>query len=235
MSRAKPRNRQHGNTMVLALIVMSALATLGTLTVVSVQSSLKASTADRSQALALYAAESGAAIIMDYLRYHFDPTPLPGPAGGTPWFRPKAWGAMVKPLNAPSVSLNGTEPTSGAKPGTANNPFLGDGIVAWYETTILNNKDDFPPPALDGPPPVAHPYPFPVNGYLEGVDYDGRVIIQITGHGPQEAIAILEVEVQWPIQQTIGVPPPTVGVPPVTFPAPGSPTLTLLGWHVVNF
>jgi hypothetical protein len=235
MSRAKPRNRQHGNTMVLALIVMSALATLGTLTVVSVQSSLKASTADRSQALALYAAESGAAIIMDYLRHNFDQTLMTTGPGGPPWFRPKAWSALVKPLNEPQVSLDVTEPTSGAKPGTANNPFLGDGIVAWYETKILNNKDDVPSPTLDanpasppGPPTLPHPYPGPVNGYLEGVDYDGRVIIQITGHGPQEAIAILEVEVQWPIQQDLAFPPP-IAI------SPGGPTLTLLGWHVVNF
>ncbi|HEY0189491.1 MAG TPA: hypothetical protein VGC42_00120 [Kofleriaceae bacterium] len=63
-----PRDRQRGNSLLLALIVMSALATLGSLTVVSVQSSLKASTNDRFQSVALYAAESGAAAAMVYLR-----------------------------------------------------------------------------------------------------------------------------------------------------------------------
>ena len=46
------RDPQRGNSLLLALIVMSSLATLGSLTVVSVQSSLKASTNDRSQTVA---------------------------------------------------------------------------------------------------------------------------------------------------------------------------------------
>src|SRR5437762_1816408 len=76
----KPRDRQRGNSLVLALIVMSALATLGSLTVVSVQSSLKTSTNDRSQTIALYAAESGAAYAMDFLRAKGDWTPYLTPA-----------------------------------------------------------------------------------------------------------------------------------------------------------
>jgi hypothetical protein len=216
MSRAKPRKREQGNTMVLSLIILSALGTLGTLTVISVQSSLKASTNDRAQAIALYAAESGAAYAMDYLRYHYDATPIPGPIGGSPWFRTVAWKAFL------NTSLDAFLPTS---------PF-GAGIVGSYETKILNNKDDYPPPALaPTPPPTAIPYgpgPMP-NGYLDGNDYDGRVIIQVTGHGPQEATAIVEVEVQWPIQQVPGTPAPTTSLP-----FPNGTPLTLIGWHVVN-
>lgn len=209
--------------MVLSLIILSALATLGTLTVISVQSSLKASTNDRSQAIALYAAESGAAFAMDYLRYHYDATPMPGPSGGFPWFRTKAWGAFVGKPTDPVQSLDAFLPTS---------PF-GTGIVGSYTTKIFNNRDDYPPPALaPAPPPVAVPYPPTVpatDGYTEGVDYDGRVIIQVTGHGPQEATAIVEVEVQWPIQQVPGVPAPTTSLP-----FPNGTPLTLIGWHVVN-
>src|SRR5262247_720487 len=67
-----PRDRERGNSLLLALIVMSALATLGSLTVVSTQSSLKTSTNNRAQTIAMYAAESGAAVAMDFLAGHFN-------------------------------------------------------------------------------------------------------------------------------------------------------------------
>lgn len=225
MRRAQ-RNREHGNTMILALIVLSALATLGMLTTVSVQSSFRASTNDRSQAIALYAAESGAALIMDHLRHNFDPSPMSGPTGASPWSRPKAWSRFVSPRNTAPVTLNAGdpdgEPTSGVSPG----PF-GAKIAAWYETKIFNNKDDVPPPVIIGG--VYTPYPSPPSGYADGADYDGRVIIQITGHGPQDATAILEVEVQWPIEQVSDTPAPTSSPP-----QPNALHLTILGWHVVN-
>lgn len=235
MSRAK-RKREAGNTMVLALIILTALGTLGTITVISVQSSLKASTNDRSQAIALYAAESGAAIAIDYLRNHFDGATADLPLNTPPWDRPKAWSAFVTQQNANPQSIDAFEPTAGPTP-TAK-PF-DDDIVAWYTTKILNNKDDFPPPLMvtntdttpGAPPtlPVAFPTVPPPNGYMDGKDYDGRVIVQVTGHGPQGSTAIVEVEVQWPIEQTPGVPPPTT-----TAPSPAGQRLTLIGWHVVN-
>src|SRR5215831_2001855 len=76
------RDPQRGNSLLLALTVMSALATLGSLTVVSMQSSIQLSTNDRAQAIALYAAESGAAVTMVALRNLFDPAP---PNGWTTW------------------------------------------------------------------------------------------------------------------------------------------------------
>ena len=85
MTHRRPRDRQRGNSLLLALIVMSALATLGSLTVVSVQSSLKASTNDRFQSVALYAAESGAAAAMVYLRQvHAATTHFTAAIGPTP-------------------------------------------------------------------------------------------------------------------------------------------------------
>jgi len=187
-----PRDRQRGNSLLLALIVLSALATLGSLTVVSVQSSLKTSTNERSQAVAMYAAESGAAIAMDFLRTNFVPV--------------KGWSAYVTPSNDPNqiVALGTpTLPSSGAQPGTADNPFSAD-QNAWYSVKILNNRND--------------------PGFADGTDTDGQVIIQSTGNGPQGSVAIIE----WEVQR---IPPaaPPAPLPAV----PATRPLILLGWHVV--
>jgi hypothetical protein len=130
MARPRPvRDPERGNSMVLALIVLSALATLGGLTVVSVQSSLKASTNDRGQQIALYAAETGAAVAISYLRPNFDP-------GGD------AWSAYVRQNNNPVFSFTAAQiPSNNALPGTANNVFTAD-QDAWYEISVLNNFDD---------------------------------------------------------------------------------------------
>ena len=119
-----PRDRQRGNSLVLALIVMSALATLGSLTVVSVQSSLKASTNDRSQAIALYAAESGAAYAMDFLRAN-------ALSDWTPYFTP------------PNVSypVDPNFPANRAQPKAGGNPFSDD-QNAWFEIRFMNNAED---------------------------------------------------------------------------------------------
>ena len=72
MTSPRPRrDPERGNSLLLALIVMSSLATLGSLTVVSVQSSLKASTNDRSGSIATYAAESGGAMAIEFLRTNY--------------------------------------------------------------------------------------------------------------------------------------------------------------------
>ncbi len=119
------RDRQAGNSMVLALIVMSSLAALGSLTALSVQGSLKSSSTDRFQAVALYAAESGAAVAMDYLRSHTDPTYY--------------WSAFVDQNNnnPPVFPLVSND----APPGDPNNPFSSD-QKTWYHIDILNNRDD---------------------------------------------------------------------------------------------
>jgi Tfp pilus assembly protein PilX len=123
-----PRDRQRGNSLLLALVVLSALATLGSLTVVSVQSSLKTSTNDRSQTVAMYAAESGAAAAMDYLRQHLSPV--------------KAWSRYVHPNNNPIETLGAPDlPASGALPGTPDNLFSAD-QNAWFSVEILNNRND---------------------------------------------------------------------------------------------
>jgi len=119
-----PRDRQRGNSLLLALIVMSALATLGSLTVISVQSSLKTSTNDRSATIARYAAESGAAVAMDFLRGQLTTD----------------WSTYFSPNNLePRPPL--PFPSNGAQPGTPNN-LLSPDQNAWYLVEAVNNRND---------------------------------------------------------------------------------------------
>jgi hypothetical protein len=221
-----PRDRQRGNSLLLALIVMSALATLGSLTVVSTQSSLKTTTNDRSQAIAMYAAESGAAVAMNFLRNHFTSTP------GTQY---SSWSAYLKRGNLNVVSVPTTDiPSNDVLPGLPNNLFDAD-QNAWFDIQFYNNRND---PLFAAPDAQC--------------DGDGRLIIRTTGHGPQGSIAILEWEVQrtdytrgWPggppLPNGFPVQPTTPGLPVVAFPwdtFAGAPPLTegvvLVGWHIVS-
>jgi hypothetical protein len=168
-----PRDPERGNSLLLALIVMSALATLGSLTVVSMQSSIQMSTNDRAQTIAMYAAESGAAVAMDFLRKHFSVT------GNLS----TSWGQYLKEGNTPPlVDMSTAIPSSDARPGSTDpdHPNLfGPGLNAWYHIDLLNNRDDPNYPAAQG-----------TN------DNDGIVIIRSTGHGPNGSLAIIEWEVQ---------------------------------------
>jgi Tfp pilus assembly protein PilX len=129
MTSPRPRrDRQRGNSLLLALIVMSSLATLGSLTVVSVQSSLKASTNDRSGSIATYAAESGGAFAIEFLRTNYVEGPSPG-----------HWNAYTHQSN--NVIEVPAFPSNGAQPGTSNNPFSLD-QNAWFNVEILNNLSD---------------------------------------------------------------------------------------------
>lgn len=207
--------------MLLALIVMSALATLGSLTVVSMQSSIQLSTNDRAQTIAMYAAESGAAVAMDFLRKNFDIDP----AGKT------TWSTYVVSLNqAPLVDMSTPIPSSGARPGSPNNLFDPD-QNAWFEIVLLNNPDD---PA------------FRVGTGAN--ETDGKVIIRSTGHGPQGSLAIIEWEIQrvgyWASIPSSPAPlAPAFALPdgnPPSFPWNWAPTHTsatgmvLLGWRIVS-
>ena len=118
------RDHQRGNSLLLALIVMSSLATLGSLTVVSVQSSLKASTNDRAGSIAMYAAESGIALAIEYLR--------------TNWTGPGTWSPFVA---APPTLVALPFPSNNAPPGAADNPFTAD-QNAWFGVEAYNNRLD---------------------------------------------------------------------------------------------
>ncbi|HEX8109906.1 MAG TPA: hypothetical protein VF516_19380 [Kofleriaceae bacterium] len=227
------RDPERGNSLVLALIVMSALATLGSLTVVSMQSSIQLSSNDRFQTIAMYAAESGAAVTMDFLRRNFVITST----GST------SWSNYVVPNNTPPlVNMSALIPSCDALPGTPNNLFDRD-QNAWFHIDLLNNRDD---PS------------FTVGG---ANDTDGKVIIRSTGHGPQGALAIIEWEVQrvgfWaspnppqPVPASPNFALPTINYNPPSFPWDGwittrwlnPPTVTdfkqvgvvLLGWRIVS-
>lgn len=125
------RDRQRGNSLLIALVVMSALATLGSLTVVSVQSGLQASTNDRNQAIATYAAESGAAVTMDYLRNH--------------WLSANAWGNYVTRKNG-GIAMTAI-PGNDVPPEDPTSLFTKE-QNAWFDIRLLNNTDD---PGYDAP------------------------------------------------------------------------------------
>src|SRR5690349_10629873 len=116
-----PRDPQRGNSLLLALIVMSALATLGSLTVVSMQSSIQMSTNDRAQTIAMYAAESGAAVAMNFLRRTFDASGTPPYGGAT------SWSTYCTANNQPPLmDMSTVIPSSDALPGDAGGRNLFD-------------------------------------------------------------------------------------------------------------
>lgn len=232
------RDPQRGNSLLLALIVMSALATLGSLTVVSMQSSIQMSTNGRAQTIALYAAESGAAVAMDFLRRNFD-------ASGTlPFNGATTWSAYCTANNLSLANMSTVIPSSDALPGDVAGRNLFDRDQnAWFHIDILNNRSD--------------------QSYTNNspnCDTDGILIIRSTGHGPQGSLAIIEWEVQragyWgsihvaapavasgfalpdPIDPFQPHNPPSIawsGWMPTPEPTAASTTgMVLRGWHIVS-
>jgi hypothetical protein len=159
------RNPERGNSLVLAMLVMSALGVLAMLTVMTVRSAMQSTSNDRFHTVAIYAAESGGAAAMVFLRANADPT--------------TKWSAFVDPV--PS----GTQPVetarfesgilgNGALPGATGNPFAA-GMNAYYEVSIYNDRGD--------------------TGLVAGDDNNAHIIIRSVGHGPDGAMAIIEWEV----------------------------------------
>ena len=124
MSRRR-RDRERGNSLALAMIVLAALGTLSGLTLVSVQGSQVQIASERGHTIATYAAESGGAAAMDFLRKHIDLA--------------TGWTAYVSASNAhpPQPGLPGQNQAVG-QPG---NPFSLD-MQASYQVEILNNLSD---------------------------------------------------------------------------------------------
>lgn len=112
--------------MVLAMIVMTALATLSGLTVVSVQGSLSTSGNDQFHAQAVYAAESGGAAAMDFLRKNVNAS--------------TGWAAYISANNANVQSPAGI-PGNNIEPGGNGNLFDASAQL-WYSVTIYNNRTD---------------------------------------------------------------------------------------------
>ncbi|HEV7559030.1 MAG TPA: hypothetical protein VGO00_26335 [Kofleriaceae bacterium] len=106
---------QRGNSVILSIIVLAALATLSGLTVITTQGTMSQATNDRFHTIALRAAESGAATTMDFLRT------------SASW---STWLGTVP-----------TFPANNALPDTPNNQFRHD-QQAYYEVTVVNNHAD---------------------------------------------------------------------------------------------
>ncbi|CAN5891734.1 hypothetical protein BH11MYX2_BH11MYX2_24220 [soil metagenome] len=161
VGRVPKRRQQRGSALLLAMIVMTALALLCTLSVFSVRGGLQTAASDRFHAVALYAAESGAASAMDYLRGQVNTT--------TGWTSVGLSGSNLTPP-VPTGVYGNDKPI-----GDPQNPFSTD-TQAWYHVEILNDRAD--------------------SGYLTGLDNNKRVIIRVTGYGPDNAAAIIEWDVQ---------------------------------------
>lgn len=150
--------------MAITLIAITALLGLGALTVLSVQTELASSGQSRFTASALYAAESGTAAGMDFLRQNCSISDL--------------FSALVSPGNANPPKPSGIV-GNGVRPGEYGNPFDSGPVPnldLWYEVSILNNIGD---PHTNG---------------IE--DSDGIVILHSVGYGPDQTVAIVELEVQ---------------------------------------
>ena len=121
---ASPHER--GTALSLALITVAALMGLGATTLCSVQMELDHSGQSRFTESALYAAESGVATGMEFLRNHCDPT-----TKFSAWVSP----ANVSPPQPAAIVGNGLQP------GVTGNVFAA-GSDEWYEVSILNNRED---------------------------------------------------------------------------------------------
>ena len=112
--------------MLLAMIVLTGLGALAVLTVASVQGGTTTASNDRFQSIATYAAESGGAAAVEYLRANVHPT--------------DGWRAFVTPNNAAPVvpaQILGNDKVAGA----SGNPFSAD-MNASYHVEIFNNRGD---------------------------------------------------------------------------------------------
>lgn len=126
MFRRRLQRRQRGSALVVTLIVLTGLVALGGLTVLAVQGGIGAAGHERHRTTALYAAESGAAAAMDYLRRNVDSV--------------SKWSALVEPDNdMPQMPADIVG--NGVAHGADGNLFSAD-TLAWYEVEILNNLDD---------------------------------------------------------------------------------------------
>ena len=119
------RHRERGNSLMLAMIVLAALGTLSALTVVSVQGGIATAGNERFHAIAVYAAESGGAAAMDFLRKNVNLS--------------TGWKSYISASNASPQQPN--LPGNNQLNGAAGNLFSAD-IMGWYSVTVLNNRGD---------------------------------------------------------------------------------------------
>jgi len=124
-----PRHGERGATLIVALIAVVALLGIGMVTMLTVRSDTVASGADRFQQVAMYAAESGAAAGVDFLRNNCS-TSASSPL----------YSALVEPNNVAPQSP-GSIVGNSQQPGQTQNPFTASPNT-WYQVVVLNNPDD---------------------------------------------------------------------------------------------
>lgn len=145
--------------MLVVMLSLTGLASVGAVSLMMANGSLKGAAHQRFQDVAMMAAESGVAAGMAYLRTEYDSD--------------TRWSELVEPNNE-DPQVPAALPGNQVQPGAVGNLFS-SGVTAWYEVTVLNNAGD--------------------PGLAAGNDQDARVVLRSTGHGPDGAMVIVEVEV----------------------------------------
>jgi hypothetical protein len=141
--------------LLIVLITLTALLGIGAVTMLSVRSETQSAGEDRFEQLSLYAAESGAAMGMEFLRLNCNFNLVVSPSNSAPV--------------SPAAILGNFAP-----PGDPANVFAPE-LQSWYTVTILNNEND--------------------SGFTAGTDNDRDLILQVVGHGPNQAQSTIQVEI----------------------------------------
>ncbi len=121
------RDPEKGAALVVSLITLVGLLAIGGVTLLSVRSEISSAGASRYERNALYAAESGVASAMDFLRLNCKTN------GGF-------FSDLVEPNNVNPQAPAGIVGNN-RHPGQSGNLFDVDS-EAWYQVTILNNLAD---------------------------------------------------------------------------------------------
>lgn len=112
--------------MVVSMTTLTGLLLVSGLAVMHVQKAVRAGAHERFSSVALFAAESGVAAAMDYLRDTLDPATY--------------WSGLVSPGNG-TISAPAEIPGNGARPGSGP-AILSADLGAWFEVSVRNNPDD---------------------------------------------------------------------------------------------
>jgi hypothetical protein len=124
----RKRDPERGAALVVSLITLTGLLAIGAITLLSVQSELQSSGATRFEQSALYAAESGVAAGMEFLRTSCTETAL--------------FSQVVEPSNVnPQMPAHPNLYGNNVQPGATGNPFAAD-TEQWYQVVVLNNFTD---------------------------------------------------------------------------------------------
>jgi hypothetical protein len=127
----RARASEQGGVILVAMVVLSTLSILAGLTVMSTESGLATMKTQRFHTIAEYAAESGAAAAMVFLRDKYD---VDGTGAG-PKYSAQISANNLNPPSPPGIAGNNLGV------GVAGNPFSND-MQAHYRVMLLNNRAD---------------------------------------------------------------------------------------------